>query len=137
VADSTFPLEILTLQNAVLQTDVASLTAPGVDGRFGVLPRHEPFVFGLEPGLLEIVHPDGTPETFAVGEGVLVVRPEGVSAMVRSAERAGEIDENRAREARERAERRIRKRSNDIDMARAELALKRAIARLKAKQNHP
>lgn len=134
MAGSTFPLEILTLQRSVLRAEIAGLTAPGTDGRLGVLAGHEPFVFGLEPGVLEIAYADGRREGFTVGEGVLVVRPEGTTVMVRSAERAGEIDEGRAREARERAERRLRERGSDVDVARAELALQRAIARLKAKR---
>lgn len=135
MAGSTFPLEILTLQRSVLRADVTGLTAPGSDGRFGVLVGHEPFVFGVKPGVLEIAYPDDRRERFAVGEGVLVVRAEGTTVMVRSAEPSGEIDEARAREARERAERRLRERGSGVDVARAEVALQRAIARLNAKRN--
>ena len=125
-----FPLEILTQRRPVLRAEVRGLTALGGDGRFGVLANHEPFVFGLEPGVIEIAYPDGGRERFVVGEGVLVVRPEGATVLVRSAERPGEIDEDRARQARERAERRLRERRGDDA---AEMALKRAGARLKAR----
>lgn len=132
MAGPVLQVEILTQQRPVLRAAITGLTALGTDGRFGILAGHEPFVFGLEPGVLELFYPDGGGERFVVGEGVLVVRPEGATILVRSAERPGDIDEERARRARERAERRLGERRDD---AAAEMALKRAVARLKAR--HP
>ncbi len=135
MAERTFPLEILTMQRAVLKTDVVAVNAPGEEGRFAVYAGHEPYVFGLEPGELDVLYPGGNREIFALDGGFLVVEREGVTILARSAERPSEIDEERARRAKERAERRLRERERDLDIARAEMALKRAITRLKVKQH--
>lgn len=138
----TIQLEILTLAKEYLREDVYCVTAPGSAGRFSVYSGHAAGIFALDPGILEVVPPTGSSRFYATGGGFLVVEPGGqrVSVMVRSAETPDEIDERRAREALERARRRLNKNgepySEDTDLARAELALARAMARLKIK-SHP
>ncbi len=60
-----------------------------------------------------------------------MVQKDRTVILVRSAERAGEIDVERATQARDRAQARLDARAGDTDLHRAELALKRAVARLK------
>jgi F-type H+-transporting ATPase subunit epsilon len=137
--EMTFKLEILTLSREYLREDVHGVIAPGSEGRFSVHAGHAAGIFALDPGILEVFPSAGVSRLYAVGGGFLVVEPGGkkVSIMVRSAETPDEIDERRAREALERARRRLNKNGSeqpqDLDISRAERALARAMARLKAK----
>lgn len=129
--EKTFPFEILTLQKAFLRTDARFVIAPGQEGVFEILPGHAPFVFALKPGALQIRKPDGQDQFVAVGGGFLVVQPDRTSVMTRSAELPEEIDKDRARRAKERAEQRLANRTETLDAARAQAALQRSLARLK------
>jgi F-type H+-transporting ATPase subunit epsilon len=129
--EKTFPFEILTLQKLFLRDNVRFVIAPGQEGVFEVLAHHAPFVFALKPGALRIHTPDEKDQYVVVGSGFLVVQKERTTVLARSAERADEIDVERARRAKERAEKRLQEQLSDIDMARAEASLQRALARLK------
>jgi len=129
--EKTFPFEILTLQKLFLRDDVRFVIAPGQEGVFEILANHAPFVFALKPGALRARMPDGQDQYAAIGAGLLVVQKDRTTVLARSAERPGEIDVDRARRAKERAEQRLRQPTADIDMARAQAALQRALARLK------
>jgi len=75
--------------------------------------------------------PGGEDQYVAVGTGFLVVQKDRTTVLTRSAERPDEIDLERARRAKERAEQRIQQSSPDVDLTRAQAALQRALARLK------
>ena len=127
--EKTFPFEILTLQKLFLREEIRFVIAPGQEGVFEVLAHHAPFVFALKPGPLRMRLPDGQDQYVAVGSGFLVVQKERTTVLARSAERPEEIDVDRARRAKERAEERLQQ--PDMDLARAQAALQRALARLK------
>jgi len=128
-------LEIVTPARVVLEKDVDIVVAPGSEGEFGVLPGHVSFLSGIVPG--ELRYTAGSErEALAVTTGFAEVFKDKVSIHVDAAERASEIDSERAVKAMERAKERLsRDRSEkDIDFARAEAALRRATARLKVVQ---
>src|SRR5260370_31641845 len=129
--EKTFPFEILTLQKLFLREDVRFVIAPGQEGVFEILANHAPFVFALKPGALRMRMPDGQDQNVAVGTGFLVVQKDRTTVLTRSAERPEEIDVERARRAKERAEQRLEQKSSDMDVARAQASLQRALARLK------
>jgi len=131
VSERTFKVSILTLQQLFLQVDARFVIAPGQEGVFEILPNHAQYVFALKPGPLRIRTPEDRDEYVAVGGGFLVVQRERTTVLTRSAERPEEIDVERARRARERAEDRLRQKSPDVDLTRAQAALQRALARLK------
>ena len=87
----------------------------------------------VTPGILTI-HEDGEKKTAALMSGFVQIMPEEVTIMAEVVEWPDEIDENRAKEAKTRAERRIQSHDAEMDVARAELALKRALVRLEARQ---
>jgi F-type H+-transporting ATPase subunit epsilon len=71
-------------------------------------------------------------EYVAIGGGFMEVGPDHLTILADSAERAEEIDEERAQEARRRAEEVMaQKQREDVDLARAEAALRRSMLRLK------
>lgn len=75
--------------------------------------------------------PGGQDQYLVVGTGFLIVQKDRTTVLTRSAERPEEIDVERARRAKERAEQRLQQAASDIDYARAQAALERALARLK------
>ena len=117
------------MQKLFLREEVIFVIAPGQEGVFEILAHHAPFVFALKPGPLRMRMPDGSDQYVAVGTGFLVVQRERTTVLTQSAERPEEIDVDRARRARERAEERLHQ--PDMDLARAQAALQRALARLK------
>ena len=71
----------------------------------------------------------------ALHAGFVEVLPEKITILAEIIEWPAEIDVNRAEEAKERAEVRIRENAPGTDMKRAELSLKRAVARIQAVKN--
>jgi F-type H+-transporting ATPase subunit epsilon len=125
-------LEVVTPENVMVSQEVDIVVAPGVLGEFGVLPGHVPFLSGIMPGELRYTA-DGKTESLTVTTGFAEVSDDKVSVLVDAAEKAHEIDVERAQKAMERAKARLEKDrgTKDVDFTRAEAALKRAIARIK------
>ena len=125
-------LEIITVDGTVFDDNVNMVIAPGSDGVLGILPRHTPLLTSLNYGELEIKREGQPDEFFAIGGGFMEVRPFNVTVLADAAERADEIDIERAKAARERAEDRLAAAAKDQqDFSRAEAALQRSMARLK------
>ena len=123
-------LDIVTPDRLVAHDAVSGVTLPGKNGCLGILPGHAPLLTELAPG--ELVYSRGNIKHFvAVNWGFAEVLPGRVVVLVQSAERAEEIDVERAERAKKRAEERLQRFADpDIDMERAREALRRAIARL-------
>lgn len=127
---STIKLEVVTAEKLLFSEDVTSVLAPGEDGQLGILPHHAPLMTILKPG--ELIVKRGSEELFlSVTGGFLEVRPQQIIVLADAAELPEEIDIDRAREAKKRAEERLRTKSPEIDHARAEAAFSRALIRLK------
>jgi F-type H+-transporting ATPase subunit epsilon len=125
-------LEIVTPEKIVVSQEVNSVVAPGTEGEFGVLQGHIHFLTGIVPGELRYNTGAGK-ESMAVTTGFAEVSNDKVSILVDAAEKASEIDAERARQAMERARERLGKdrRTEDIDNLRAEASLTRAIVRIR------
>lgn len=126
---STFLLEIVTPERKVYAEEADFIVARGVEGELGILPNHIPLVTPLKIAPLE-VKKGGNREVIAVSGGFMEVRKNKVVILAESAELPEEIDIERARAAKERAERRLKAKMDDIDFRRAELALQRAMTRI-------
>jgi len=74
----TLRLEIVTPLGAIYNTDVKSVTLPGSEGEFGVLPGHAALVSGLSAGVIDIQTVDGTSELVAINWGHAKVEEDGV-----------------------------------------------------------
>ena len=125
-------LEVVTPEKVMVSQEVDIVVAPGTMGEFGVLGGHVPFLSGIEPGELRFSNGNQT-ERFFVTTGFSEVSDDKVSVLVDAAEKATEIDLERARKALERAKERLAadRGKDDIDFMRAEGALKRAILRIR------
>ncbi len=124
-------LEVVTPDRLVAKDTVDIVMAMGALGEFGILPSHIPFLTPLQPGELRY-RKGGQLEYLAVTGGFAEVSLNKVTILAEAAEKAREIDIDRAKRAKERAEKRLAQvKSEEIDYARAEMALKRALLRLR------
>ena len=125
----TFQLEIVTPQSQLLRETVVEVTLPGAEGQLGILPGHAPLITELAVG--EITFRSGSGEQhLAVAWGFAEVLPDKVTILAESAERPQEIDVERARESKQRAEQRLTSGDTNVDVERALDALQRAESRL-------
>ena len=131
MADKTLQLDVVTPEKTVVSEQVDIVMAPGYFGEFGALPNHIPFLAQLQPGEVKY-RVGGQLEYVAVGGGYAEVLPTQVTVLAVTAERAKDIDLERALAAKERAEQRLKERQEGFDFLRAEAALQRAIARIRA-----
>lgn len=128
---ATLHLEIVTIERRVYNDEVSMVVAPGSEGMLGILPRHTPLLTALTYGELQIKKDGQEDQFFAIGGGFMEVQPNRVVVLADSAERAEEIDVERAEAARRRAEDSIAKAPAELELERAESALRRNITRLK------
>lgn len=129
MADKTFNLQIISPTRIFFNEDVEMVEMKTSEGEIGVLAGHIPLTAILEPGVLKIRQGTGTKEA-ALHDGFVEIRKDRVTVLAESCEWPNEIDVERANEAKERAENRIKSGRKDVDMIRAELALKKALTRL-------
>jgi F-type H+-transporting ATPase subunit epsilon len=124
-------LEVVTPDRKLLSAEADVVVLPGVEGQFGVLSGHVPFLSALDVG--EMYYRDGGKiEYLSVSGGFAEVTGKKVTIVAEAAEIGKEIDIERARRALERAEKRLAMaRTENIDWTRAEAALQRALLRMK------
>ena len=106
---------------------------PGKNGYLGILPGHAPLITELDVGEISY-RSNGYTHYIAVAWGFAEVLPDKVTILAERAERGEEIDVARAKEARDRAEKRLHSTDPDTDFDRAEAALRRAEVRLDVAQ---
>ena len=124
----TFLLEIFTPYGEYLDRYVEELIIPTEEYVLGILPNHSPLVAKVRTGKMEIII-NGEHKLYAHGEGLINVTKDGVTLIVDSIESKEEIDIERAKEAKKRAEERLNQPLN-IDVERAKRALIRANNRI-------
>ena len=128
-------LTLVTPEGALVHEVVDELEVPGAEGYFGVLPGHAPLFSELKVG--EFGYRKGDRWFFmSLAWGFVEVLPDQVRILAETAERAHEIDVERATRAKERAEARIAKGGEDIDYRRALVSLERALIRLQVSRKH-
>ncbi|MBP1992594.1 F0F1 ATP synthase subunit epsilon [Paenibacillus eucommiae] len=127
---STFLLEIVTPERKVYAQNVRMIIAKGSEGELGILPNHIPLVTPLRIAPLTVKREDGKTDFIAVNGGFMEVRKDKVVILAESAELPGDIDIERAKSAKERAQGRVSGKKDQIDLIRAEHALQRALSRI-------
>ena len=125
---TSLELQIVTPERMLVHEQVDEVEIPGVEGYFGVLPGHTPLLAALSVG--ELWFRKGQDKTYlAIAYGFAEVLPDRVTILAELAERAEEIDPDRAESARARAAARLEQKS-DIDYERARIALSKSMTRL-------
>ncbi|MBQ6787467.1 MAG: ATP synthase F1 subunit epsilon [Lachnospiraceae bacterium] len=127
-----FKLTIVTPDREFFNEDVEMVEFNTTEGEIGIYKGHIPLTVIVKPGILTITQGE-TVKNAALHAGFVQILPEEVTILAEIIEWPGEIDEERAKAARERAESRLSG-GGDIDVVRAEAALMRAIARINAAQ---
>jgi F-type H+-transporting ATPase subunit epsilon len=130
--DERFKLKVIPPERVFYEGDVLMVELSTTEGEIGVLKRHIPLTAVVAPGVLYIKESEEQYKAAALISGFVEVLPEEVTILAETAEWPGEIDVNRAEEARLRAERRLVEKALETDLNRATLALKRAVARIEA-----
>ncbi|MGA7753352.1 MAG: F0F1 ATP synthase subunit epsilon [Candidatus Sulfotelmatobacter sp.] len=125
----TFQLEIVTPEKKVVDTKAEEVQIPGENGYLGILPGHAPLITELSVGEITF-RENSTEQRLAVAWGFAEVLPNKVTILAESAERPAEIDVDRARKAKERAEQRLTSGDASVDVERALDALHRAESRI-------
>lgn len=126
----TVKVSVVTPDGPVYDGEAEMVSVKGASGELGILPNHIPLVTPLTINPVRLLNQNET-TLVAVHGGFIEVRPDQVTILAQSAELPTNIDIDRARAAKNRAEERLRQQQSDkLDFARAELALKRAINRL-------
>ena len=129
-------LEIVTPDREVTRQEVDEVVVPGSEGEMGILPGHTPLLSTLKVG--ELWYRQGQEKHFvAIAFGFVEVLPERVTVLAQIAERAQDIDVERAERAKRRAEERLAKatpaavdRQSDLDFERARVAMMKSLIRL-------
>lgn len=122
---------VITPDAVVYDGEVESAVLPGQEGKFGVLYNHTPYMAVLTAGPIRLQESDRT-VSMACSGGFAEVADNRIRILVETAELSADVDAERAREALERARRRLENRhEEDVDVPRARRALRRAEVRLK------
>lgn len=131
MADKKLNLKIITPERVVVDEPVDAVFSKAVDGEFGVLPDHIPFMTALDIGVTRYQKGKDYEYISTIG-GIFQVSDNNITILSETAERGEEIDVARAKAAEERAEARLRTGARDIDADRAQAALARALTRIQA-----
>ncbi len=129
MADKTFRLRVIAPERIFYEDDVDMVELNTTEGEIGILPEHIPLTTIVAPGILRIMKGEETKEA-ALLDGFMEVQKTSVTILAESCEWPEEIDINRAKEAKVRAERRIKSGDSEVNLTRAEAALKRSLTRL-------
>ena len=124
-----FTLKIVTPDRVFYQGEVSMVEFNTTEGEIGVLKGHVPTTVIISPGILTITEAEETEEA-ALHAGFAEILQNEVVILAEIIEWPEEIDEERAKRARERAEERLRTKTPETDILRAETALQRAMARI-------
>ena len=127
-----FKLTIVTPDREFFSEDVDMVEFNTTEGEIGIYKGHIPLTVIVKPGILTITQGE-TVKNAALHAGFVQILPEEVTILAEIIAWPGEIDEERAKAARERAESRLSG-GGDVDVVRAEAALMRATARINAAQ---
>lgn len=127
---SKFYFEVVTPERKFFEGEVEMVVIRTPEGEIGILKDHEPAVVAIDAGVLKIFT-EGKWLEAAVSPGFMEVTHEKTVALVDTAEWPHEIDINRAKAAKERAEERLRQKLSRIEYLRSQASLARALARLR------
>jgi F-type H+-transporting ATPase subunit epsilon len=87
----TLHFSLVSPERELFSGDVNQVDAPGVEGEFGVLPKHAPFMTVLKPGVVRIYEESGVTPVFVRG-GFADVTPAGLTILAEEAVRLADVD---------------------------------------------
>lgn len=129
MADKYFKVKVISPDRVFFEGEADFLELKTSEGDIGILAGHIPLTAIIAPGVMKITK-DGETKEASLLEGFIEILPDQVTVLAESCEWPDEIDVNRAKEAKIRAERRLADGEGDINYPRAELALRKALIRI-------
>jgi F-type H+-transporting ATPase subunit epsilon len=132
---ATLKLEIVTPEAKIYSEDVEMVTLPGVQGEMGIYPMHISLMTQVSAGEI-CARRNGQDYFLAVGDGFAEITGERVAILTDMAIKADDIDEQKAEEARKRAEARLSEKLSDEENATVQAALLNSLAQLKVKRRN-
>ncbi|MAM88465.1 F0F1 ATP synthase subunit epsilon [Allohahella sp. A8] len=126
--------DIVSAERAIFSGLVEMVIAAGSEGDLGIYPGHAPLLTALKAGPVRVITQGGAEEVFFVTGGYLEVQPDIVTILSDTAERAGDVDEAAAIEAKRQAEEALANRTGDFEYSKAASQLAEAAARLRTIQ---
>lgn len=127
-----FKLKIITPHGIYQEVEIDQINLRTTAGQIGILAHHIPLASGVEISQMNYVI-DGKKTYFAVAGGFVHVNENETTLIANAIESQEEIDLNRAQQAKQRAEERLKNKNSDTDILRAEIALRRALTRIHVK----
>lgn len=132
---STLQLDIVSAERSIFSGRAKMVIVTGDQGEIGILPGHTQLLAALKPGQIRYVTPEGKEEFLYVSGGFVEVQPDIVTVLADTILRAVEIDEERAIEAKEKAEKILASKGHKVDDYTAALIeLSKALAQLRVKR---
>lgn len=127
----TVHCDIVSAEEALFSGVVEMVVATGQLGELGITYGHTPLLTALKPGPVRLIKQHGEEEVFYLSGGYLEVQPNTITILADTAQRANDIDEAAAVEARKQAEIDMKNQSSEVDYSRAAARLVEATARLR------
>jgi F-type H+-transporting ATPase subunit epsilon len=129
---TTIRCDIVSAEAEIFHGDVEMVIATGEMGELGIAPRHAPLITRLKPGYVRIKQVGGEQQEFYISGGILEVQPQVVSVLADTAIRTSDLDEAKAKAAKDEAERILAGRGEKMELAEAQAKLVEALAQLQA-----
>lgn len=127
--NKNFTLRIITPDRTFYTGEASMVEFNTTEGEIGVYKNHIPMTVIIKPGVLTITSDEGQKKA-ALHAGFVEILQDSVTILAEIIEWPDEIDEQRAQEAKERAEKFLHDKNPQTDLMRAETALQRAMARI-------
>lgn len=130
----TMHLDIVSAEKEIFSGVVQYVVATAQLGEIGIKPGHAPLLTILKPGLVTVTLADGQEMVLYVSGGMLEIQPFYTTILADEVERAEDLDEASALEAKRRAEELMQNKNDKIDYTLAAAELARAVAQIRAIQ---
>lgn len=132
---ATLKLEIVTPEAKIYSEDVDMVTLPGIEGEMGIYPMHIPLMTQIVHGEIT-ARKGGVDHYLATGEGFVQITGDRVAILTDMAINADDIDEQKAEEARRKAEARLSEKLSDEEQAHVQAALLHSLTQLNVKRRN-
>lgn len=129
MAENTFTLKVITPERIFFEDEVEMVEFNTTEGEIGIYKNHVPTTVIIKPGILTITQAEEQ-KIAALHAGFVEILQDKVTILAEVVEWPDEIDENRAQEAKDRAQKRLDEKDEVLDIDRAQVALQRAITRI-------
>ena len=128
----TIRVEVVSAEESIFSGEAKFVALPGEAGELGIYPRHTPLITRIRPGAVRIETAEGGEEFVFVAGGILEVQPNTVTVLSDTAIRGKDLDEEKAKTAKQAAEEALKNAKSEIDVARAQSELAVMAAQLAA-----